>query len=71
MGRRWRVNEVIAKLQRWTDSGATWRVAARAADSVSIDLITCTGDEVVERLTSGDRELLEWLGTRVSSEDSP
>jgi hypothetical protein len=61
-------NEVIGKLQRWTASGAIWRVAARTGDSVTIDLITCTGNEVAEKITSRDPELLAWLGSRGGSE---
>lgn len=59
----------IDKLERWTASGALWRVRQRSADGVTIALITCTGDEEVDRLTSSDPDLLTWLGDRVSSEE--
>lgn len=59
----------IDKLTRWSDSGAYWRVFARSPGRVTIDLLTCTGGEVVERLTSSDSDLIAWLGERESSED--
>lgn len=58
----------IEKLERWALSGAHWRVLRRTADGVTISLVTCTGDEEMERLTSGDPELLAWLGDRSSDE---
>lgn len=59
----------IDKLTRWSDSGATWRVFSRTPERVTIELLTCTGGEVVERLTSTNPELLAWLGGRESSEE--
>lgn len=59
----------IDKLTRWTDSGASWRVFDRTPERVTIDLLTCTGGEVVDRLTSSDADLRAWLGDRESSED--
>lgn len=58
----------IAQLERWTDSGAHWRVLARTPTTVAIALVTCTGDEEVDRLVSGDPALLDWLGSRRSSD---
>lgn len=60
--------EEIDKLNRWTSSGAHWRVLHRAADAVTISLITCTGGEEAERLTSNDPDLLAWLGDRRASD---
>lgn len=62
-------DDPIEVLTRWTDSGAHWRVAGRSADGVHIELLTCTGDEVVDRLRSNDPDLLAWLGARRSSSD--
>lgn len=59
----------IEKLIRWSDSGAFWRVLDRRPDGVTIALLTCTGGEVVDRMTSSDPDLLTWLGERESSED--
>lgn len=59
----------LDKLTRWSDSGAHWRVVVRTPERVTVDLLTCTGGEVVDRLISSNRELLDWLGDRESSED--
>jgi hypothetical protein len=56
-----------AELQRWQDSGAVWEVIARSADSVTIGLLRCDGGEEVDRFTSDDPRLLEFIGDRRSS----
>lgn len=56
----------IDRLERWTLSGAHWRVLHRSDDEVTIALITCTGGEEAERFTSGDRDFLDWLGDRTA-----
>lgn len=58
----------IDRLERWTLSGAHWHVLHRSDDEVTIALITCTGGEEAERLTSRNEAFLEWLGDRVSDE---
>lgn len=62
-------SDEIDKLERWTLSGAQWRVLQRTAGQVTIAMITCTGGEEVDRFTSSDAALLGWLGERHSSED--
>jgi hypothetical protein len=52
------VNEELARLHRWEESGATWRVLVRTPDSVEIALLTCDAGEEVDRLRSADPELL-------------
>jgi hypothetical protein len=59
----------VAELQRWQDSGAVWEVCARRGDSITISLLRCDGGEEVDRFTSDDPRLLEFVGTRRSSED--
>ncbi|MFF2087331.1 hypothetical protein ACFVVM_26455 [Nocardia sp. NPDC058176] len=59
----------IEILRRWQDSGATWRVLWRRADTVTIGLFECTGGQEVDRFTSTDPALLRFLGERTSSED--
>ncbi len=59
----------VTVLQAWQDAGAVWRVVARTPTSVEIALLTCTGDEEVERLTSSDPGLLEFVGSRSGSDD--
>ncbi|WP_433653896.1 hypothetical protein ACQPW1_24925 [Nocardia sp. CA-128927] len=58
-----------AVLQRWQDSGAIWRVLSRQPDRVTIGLYECTGGQEVDRFTSTDPSLLQFLGNRSSSED--
>ncbi len=60
----------VARLQRWQDSGAIWRVTARRGDGMTVGLYTCDGGEQVDRLTSSDSELLRFVGERNSSETS-
>lgn len=60
----------IADLERWEESGAHWQVIARTSDSITIALLRCDGGEEVERFTSADPRLLEFVGTRSGSEDS-
>ncbi|MGV0850725.1 hypothetical protein [Mycolicibacterium phlei] len=59
----------IAELQRWQDSGAIWEVRARSENAVTVALLRCDGGEEVEVFTSGDPRLLEFIGTRRSSEE--
>jgi hypothetical protein len=58
----------IEVLERWQSFGATWRVVARAERSVTLSLCRCDGGEEVQRVTSTNSELLEWLAGRTTSE---
>ncbi|HET7667320.1 MAG TPA: hypothetical protein VFK56_14880 [Mycobacterium sp.] len=58
-----------AELQRWEDSGAVWEVIARSRRSVTVGLLRCDGGEEVDRFTSDDPRLLEFIGDRRSSEE--
>jgi hypothetical protein len=60
----------VADLVRWEDSGAHWQVIARTSGSITIALLRCDGGEEVERFTSNDPGLLEFVGARTDSEDS-
>ena len=62
-------DDTLAVLQRWEDSGAIWRITGRGPDGLDIDLVTCTGDEVVDRLRSSDPALLAYVGDRTASDD--
>jgi hypothetical protein len=57
----------VAELQRWEDSGAIWSVVIRKHDQVTIALLRCDGGEEVDRFTSDDPQLLEYIGKRFSS----
>jgi hypothetical protein len=62
-------DEPLAVLRRWEDSGGAWRVVARSPGSIHVDLVTCTGDDVMGRLSTGDPDLIAFIGTRESSQD--
>ncbi|MDV3134615.1 hypothetical protein [Mycobacterium sp. 29Ha] len=59
----------VAELQRWQDSGALWEVLARVGGSVTVALLRCDGGEEMERFTSDDPRLLEFIGDRRSSDE--
>lgn len=53
-----------AILRRWTDSGAHWRVISRHGDAVTIGLFRCDGGEEVDRITSSDPRLHQFLASQ-------
>lgn len=59
----------VAELQRWQDSGAVWQVVSHRGESVTVALLRCDGGEEMERFTSDDPQLLEFIGGRRSSEE--
>ena len=61
--------DYVAELQRWQDSGAVWRVISRARPGVTIALLRCDGGEEVDRFTSDDPNLFEFIGDRLSSDE--
>ena len=58
------MSEDLAKLRRWEQAGAAWQVIARRAGVLVIALQTCDTREEVDRLTSTDPELLNYVGDR-------
>ena len=56
-----------AEFQRWQDSGAVWEVISRRGGSVTVALLRCDGGEEVDRFTSDDPRLLDFIGDRQSS----
>lgn len=60
-------DDPVAVLQRWQDSGAHWAVVARRNGVVTVALYRCDGGEEVDRLTSADPRLVEYLAGRESS----
>ncbi|HJS96979.1 MAG TPA: hypothetical protein VJ741_22110 [Solirubrobacteraceae bacterium] len=52
----------IDGLERWTLSGASWRVVDISRERVVVDLCTCTG-EPLERLQSDDPSVIGYLRT--------
>lgn len=59
----------VAELQRWQDSGAVWEVISRHHDTVTIALLRCDGGEEMDRFTSNDPRLLDFIGDRRRCED--
>jgi len=59
----------LAEIQRWQDSGAVWEVVSRRGDTVTIALLRCDGGEEMDRFTSDDPRLLDFIGDRRSSEE--
>ena len=57
----------VAELQRWQDAGAVWEVISRNRSGVTVALLRCDGGEEVDRFTSDDAQLLEFIGDRLSS----
>lgn len=59
----------VAELQRWQDAGAVWQVVARRDGTVTVALLRCDGGEEVDRFTSADPRLVEFIGDRRHSEE--
>ena len=57
----------VAELRRWEDSGAVWSIVSRKQDRVTVALLRCDGGEEVDRFTSADPRLLDYIGERFSS----
>jgi hypothetical protein len=57
----------VEKLRRWELSGGTWHVLRRSGTHAVVELCACTG-EPMERLSSSDRELLDYLIARPEME---
>ena len=56
--------DYVAELVRWQDAGAIWDVVARTSQGVTIALLRCDGGEEVDRFTSDDERLLEFVRHR-------
>ena len=53
-------DDPVEVLQRWRDSGATYRILHLSDEAAIVQLCTCSG-EPVERLESRDPEFLGYL----------
>ncbi|GAA3343580.1 hypothetical protein GCM10020358_43410 [Amorphoplanes nipponensis] len=62
------MSEELARLRRWEESGATWRVLVRTPESVEIALLTCDAGEEVDRLRSADPAVLAHVDARDEAE---
>ena len=50
--------ESLAILQRWENSGGTWRLVSHDGDAVVLELLTCSGGAVMGHLRSDDPTVL-------------
>jgi hypothetical protein len=62
-------NDRVEELQRWEDSGAVWSVVSRRNGRLTVALLRCDGGEEVDRFTSDDPRLLDFIGERFNSVD--
>ena len=65
------MSDALARLRRWEESGATWRVLVRTPDDVEIALLTCDAGEEVDRLRSADPAVLKHVDAREAGEGEP
>lgn len=57
----------VAELQRWQDSGAVWQVLSRNSRGLTVALLRCDGGEEVDRFTTDDPRVAEFIADRFSS----
>jgi hypothetical protein len=63
-------DSAVRVLRRWEDSGAVWRVISRSPRRIEISLLTCDAGEEMDRLTSSDPELLDYVGIRDGNDEA-
>jgi len=51
----------LARLRRWEDAGGTWQVAVRRPEGTTLSLCRCDGGEEMDRFTSSEPDLLDYL----------
>ncbi|GAA4605157.1 hypothetical protein BJY16_005274 [Actinoplanes octamycinicus] len=51
----------IDALRRWADSGGHWRLIARSDATVTVALMTCTGEEMERSTWAAGPDLLAFL----------
>jgi hypothetical protein len=51
----------LAILRRWEDSGGTWRIVRHDDLGADLELLTCSGGEVMGRLSTGDSQVLAYV----------
>jgi len=56
--------DFVAELRRWEDAGAVWEVVADTPGGVTVALLRCDGGEEVDRFTSDDPRLREYVAGR-------
>ena len=61
--------DLLERLRRWEESGATWHVLTRSERGVTVSLCRCDDGEEVERLRSDDPIAVALLHGRTGSDD--
>ena len=64
------MSDALASVRRWQDSGGAWRVVSRTSSSVGVALLTCDACEEMGRVSSDAVDLIRFVGSRSSSEES-
>ena len=59
----------LDQLLRWEEFGGHWRVSARTASLLHIELLTCDGGEVSDRMETDDVALIAHVGNRITDQD--
>ncbi|MGO4443217.1 hypothetical protein AB4Z42_07645 [Mycobacterium sp. 2YAF39] len=59
----------VAELKRWQDSGAVWEVISRRGGILTVALLRCDGGEEMDRFTSDDVKLRDFIGDRRNSRE--
>jgi len=54
-------SNALAALLRWEAAGATWRLRSIGPGPAVVDLLTCDGSEVVDRVVSSDPDLVAYV----------
>jgi hypothetical protein len=57
----------LDRLRRWEVAGGTWQLAGRSAAMVTVALCRCDGGEEVDRLVSGEPELIAYVAANAQS----
>lgn len=55
------MDDAVAELTRWVDSGGTWQLVSRRDDSVTVALYTCDGGEEMHRIASSGPAIEAWI----------
>lgn len=61
--------DLLERLRRWEESGATWHVLTRSGRGVTVSLCRCDDGEEVERLRTDDPVAITLLDGRTGSDD--
>jgi len=60
--------QLISTLVRWQESGGVWRVRDRNPARITVALLRCDAGEVVDQISSGVPEWLNYLRDRDCSD---